>query len=142
MLYSLASLQLGFVFFKLLRLNKTEAASVSLYEAGDVAFFEKGRVYPFGSASFYLYRMNDGGFLAVSSRCTHLGCVIQFNGGTDRFECPCHASAFQKDGGVISSPATRPLDYYPISFRGNKVLVDTSKPTRRTKFDHSQVMYV
>jgi len=141
-LYSLVSLEFGYVFFRLLKLDKKTLAKASYYEAGDVSFFEKGRVYPFGGARFFLYRLNDGGFIAVSSKCTHLGCIIQFNTEHDRFECPCHASAFDKNGGVIMSPATRALDYYPIAFKNDKVLVDTNNPVRRSKFDQSQVKYV
>ena len=141
-LYSLVSLEFGYVFFRLLKLNKTNPDSASYYQAGDISFFEKGRVYPFGAAHFFLYRLDDGGFIAVSSKCTHLGCIIQFNADHDRFECPCHASAFEKNGGVIMSPATRALDYYPIAFKNDKVLVDTGSPVRRSKFDQSQVKYV
>jgi len=141
-LYFLVSLEFGYVFFRLLRLRRTASSKVNYYEAGDITFFEKGRVYPFGSASFFLYRTEDGGFIAVSSKCTHLGCIIQFNANHDRFECPCHASAFEKNGKVIMSPATRALDYYPVSFNNNKVLVGIERPIRREKFDQSQIMYV
>ncbi|MFV0591998.1 MAG: ubiquinol-cytochrome c reductase iron-sulfur subunit [Draconibacterium sp.] len=140
--YSMASLEFGYVFFHLLKLKKASPDLSDFYEVGDVDFFEKGRVYPFGSAHFFLYRLTDGGFMAVSSKCTHLGCIIQFNANHDRFECPCHASAFKKNGGVIMSPATRALDYYPIAFNGNKVMVDTANPIRRIRFDQSQVKYV
>jgi len=142
LVYSLVSLEIGYVFFRLLKLKKADPNLADFYEAGDVDFFEKGRVYPFGSAHFFLYRLDDGGFMAVSSKCTHLGCIIQFNANHDRFECPCHASAFEKDGGVIMSPATRALDYYPVAFKANKVMVDTANPIRRSKFDQSQVRYV
>jgi len=142
LLYSLVSVEFGYVFFRLLKLNKTATTGANYYEAGEISFFEKGRVYPFGAARFFLYRMEDGGFIAVSSKCTHLGCIIQFNANHDRFECPCHASAFNKNGGVMMSPATRALDYYPIAFKRDKVLVDTGNPIRRRKFDQSQVMYV
>jgi len=141
LLYSLVSLEFGYVFFRLLKLDKTVLDETNYYEAGDISFFEKGRVYPFSSARFFLYRLDDGGFIAVSSKCTHLGCIIQFNADHDRFECPCHASAFEKSGEVIMSPATRALDYYPIAFKRDKVLVDTTRPNRRSKFDGSQVMY-
>ncbi len=142
LLYSLVALELGYVFFRLLKLNKTASSGASFYDAGEISFFQKGRVYPFGAARFFLYRLEDGGFMALSSKCTHLGCIIQFNNNNDRFECPCHASAFEKNGAVIVSPATRALDYFPVVFKNNKVLVDTGNPIRRSKFDLSQIMYV
>jgi len=140
-LYGLVSLEFGYVFFRLLKRDKNGSNGDHSYEAGEISFFEKGRVYPFSAASFFLCRLDDGGFMALSSRCTHLGCIIQFNVDHDHFECPCHASAFDKRGAVIVSPATRALDYYPITFKQGKVLVNTSKPTRRNKFEQSQVKY-
>ena len=142
LLYTLISLQFMYVFYRLLKPGNGDKSKKDLYEAGEVSFFENGRVYPFGSAKFFLHRLADGGFLAVSSKCTHLGCTIQFNANHNRFECPCHASAFNINGDVISPPATRALDYYPIVIKNNKVLVDVNNPVRRNKFDPSQVMYV
>ena len=36
----------------------------------------------------------DGGFLALSSRCTHLGCSVPWDEKARTFPCPCHASTF------------------------------------------------
>jgi Rieske Fe-S protein len=99
-------------------------------------------MYPFGSAHFFLHRFNDGGFIAVSSKCTHLGCAVQMKEGGQQLECPCHASVFNKKGEVLSPPASRPLDYYPIIFENGKVLVDIAHPVRRTKFETTQIKYV
>jgi Rieske Fe-S protein len=141
-LYSLVTLQFIYVLFRLLKPKKEAADIAKFYDAGDVAFFEKGKMYPFGSEQFFLHRLADGGFLAVSSKCTHLGCTVQFNVNNNRFECPCHASAFNTNGEVLSPPATRALDYYPVVFKNNRVLVDVNHPVRRDKHDRSQVKYV
>jgi Rieske Fe-S protein len=80
--------------------------------------------------------------MAVSSKCTHLGCTIQFKANHGRFECPCHASAFDTNGEVLSPPATRALDYFPIVFKDNRVLVDTNHPIKRDNFEASQIKYL
>jgi cytochrome b6-f complex iron-sulfur subunit len=116
-------------------------ANENLFEAGEISFFEKGKIYPFSSYMFYLYRLEDGGFLAVSSKCTHLGCTVQYRVNNHRFECPCHASAFNNKGEVLSPPANRALDYFPVSLRNNKVYVDVNHPVRRQKYKRSQVKY-
>lgn len=85
--------------------------------------------------------MQDGGLIAISSTCTHLGCTVQFKATDNRFECPCHASAFNKQGEVLSPPATRALDYFPVTIENQKVLVDVSRPVRRDQFDSSQITY-
>jgi nitrite reductase/ring-hydroxylating ferredoxin subunit len=46
---------------------------------------------------------------AVSPTCTHMGCLVSFNGAEKAWECPCHGSRFDLDGAVLQGPATRPL---------------------------------
>jgi menaquinol-cytochrome c reductase iron-sulfur subunit len=47
---------------------------------------------------------------ALSSVCPHLGCAVDFNRPAGDFECPCHASAFAKDGQKLFGPSLRGLD--------------------------------
>ena len=47
---------------------------------------------------------------ALSSTCPHLGCAVDFNRQAGDFECPCHASAFAKDGAKLFGPSLRGLD--------------------------------
>lgn len=47
---------------------------------------------------------------AVTATCPHLGCAVEFNTGENQFECPCHASAFAKDGEKLFGPSLRGLD--------------------------------
>jgi cytochrome b6-f complex iron-sulfur subunit len=72
------------------------------YYAGIVDDFPPGSVTPFNAGRFYLVRQQDGGFLALYRKCTHLGCAVPWNPAEGRFVCPCHASAFEMDGQVIN----------------------------------------
>ena len=56
-----------------------------------------------------VYRDDAGELHAVSARCTHLGCVVDFNDAERAWECPCHGSRFGVDGEVLQGPAVRPL---------------------------------
>lgn len=51
----------------------------------------------------------DGEVRFYSARCTHLGCVVEWNPADLSFDCPCHGSRFGTDGAVLVGPATRPL---------------------------------
>ena len=55
------------------------------------------------------YRGEDGTVSAVSARCTHLGCLVSFNGAERTWDCPCHGSRFATDGRVIEGPARHRL---------------------------------
>jgi glycine/D-amino acid oxidase-like deaminating enzyme/nitrite reductase/ring-hydroxylating ferredoxin subunit len=56
-----------------------------------------------------VYRDADGYLHAVSLRCTHLGCLLRFNGAERSWDCPCHGSRFDVDGEVLEGPAVKPL---------------------------------
>jgi cytochrome b6-f complex iron-sulfur subunit len=109
--------------------------------AGPVDRFEPGTVSAFVRGKFYLARLEDGGFLAMSRRCTHLSCTVPWNATQNRFICPCHSSEFDITGNVTQAPAPRALDLYPVEIRNNMVSVNTAKPRKRTVFATDQVTY-
>jgi Rieske Fe-S protein len=56
-----------------------------------------------------VFRDDAGRLHAVSIRCTHLGCLLRFNGAERSWDCPCHGSRFDVDGVVLEGPAVEPL---------------------------------
>jgi cytochrome b6-f complex iron-sulfur subunit len=113
----------------------------TVFTAGPVERFEPGTVTAFVRGKFYLARLEDGGFLALSRTCTHLGCTVPWVSSDNRFICPCHASQFDIKGDVVNPPAPRAMDIYPITIRNNVLSVDVGRPGKRTAFDASQVTY-
>jgi cytochrome b6-f complex iron-sulfur subunit len=109
--------------------------------AGDVESFALNSVTAFVRGRFYLARLADGGVLALSRKCTHLGCTIPWMAQDNKFVCPCHASAFDITGNVISSPAPRALDFFAVSIENDVIKVDTAKPIKRSEFKAEQVVY-
>jgi cytochrome b6-f complex iron-sulfur subunit len=107
--------------------------------AGPRERFEPGSVTAFPQGKFYLARLEDGGFLALSRRCTHLGCTVPWDAGQGLFVCPCHASAFDITGEVLNPPAPRPLDLHPVRIENGIVKVNTAERIRRTAFESVQV---
>ena len=58
----------------------------------------------------YLLQPASGKYLAYSAVCTHQGCIVGFDSGSDTFQCPCHGAGFAgQTGQVIAGPAPLPL---------------------------------
>jgi Rieske Fe-S protein len=137
----LASIEALFLIKGSVNKVNTSTKKVNLFKAGKVEEFEKGKLYSFLTGQFFLKRFEDGGFMALSIKCTHLGCVVNIDSKTGGFNCPCHASQFDKLGEVTSAPATRPLDFFPIEIKGGEIYVDTRKAIQRSSFSKSQITY-
>ena len=113
----------------------------NLLNAGPISNFPKGSVTLIGKGHLYLAHLDNGGFLAISRRCTHLGCAVTWGGAQKQFLCPCHASVFDGIGNVLKPPASRALDLYSISFERKMVMIDANHPIKRKKFAAEQLAY-
>ncbi|HID70008.1 MAG TPA: ubiquinol-cytochrome c reductase iron-sulfur subunit [Desulfobacterales bacterium] len=51
---------------------------------------------------------------ALSRRCTHLGCTINYHEKDELLECPCHQSRFSTEGVVLHGPAKKDLPLYKV----------------------------
>lgn len=110
--------------------------------AGQVGEFQPGTVSHVQSGRFYLTRLEDGSMLALWHRCTHLGCTVPWREDEGQFHCPCHSSIFNNVGEVLSGPAPRPMDLFPIEIEDGQVVVDTGSPIHRDQYDPSQATHV
>ncbi len=84
--------------------------------------------YPLGTANYipqvraWLIR-DEEGLYAISSTCTHLGCLVNEEEGN--FVCPCHGSQFDLSGKVLNGPAAAPLENYEVSLSSDgNVIID------------------
>jgi len=51
-------------------------------------------------------------YIALSSRCMHLGCPVRYTPAAARFICPCHGGVYDFRGMVTGGPPVRPLDRF------------------------------
>ncbi len=79
------------------------------------------QILPNNGQAFILVRSDESTFRALSSVCTHLGCDVRLN--RFGFRCPCHGSAFDFTGKVVTGPASEPLAAYPIVKEGDRLIV-------------------
>ena len=57
---------------------------------------------------------NEDGLVAIVNTCSHLDCLFSWNAEAGCFICPCHGSQFDRYGKVLSGPASRNLDRFPL----------------------------
>jgi glycine/D-amino acid oxidase-like deaminating enzyme/nitrite reductase/ring-hydroxylating ferredoxin subunit len=70
---------------------------------------DEGAVVRLGAQRAGAYRDPHGQLHLVDTTCTHMGCELEWNGGERTWDCPCHGSRFDYDGGVVEGPAVEPL---------------------------------
>ncbi len=69
-----------------------------------------GKVLDVDGDKIAVYRDDAGELHAVSPVCTHMGCLLDFNGKERTWDCACHGSRFDVDGKVLHGPAKRALN--------------------------------
>lgn len=88
-----------------------------------------------GKTTIYVRRFNpkrdslspsdDGGkpqpYVAISTRCAHLGCPVRYIQASQRFVCPCHGGVYNFEGKVDGGPPVRPLDRFYTRVRAGRV---------------------
>ena len=84
-------------------LESGEVDSVDQIKPGEGAIVRRGL------AKHAVYRAEDGSITERSAVCTHVGCIVHWNGFEKCWDCPCHGSQFLPDGSVLNGPAVRPL---------------------------------
>jgi Rieske Fe-S protein len=60
-------------------------------------------------------------YVAVSTRCAHLGCPVRFVEAAGNFICPCHGGVYDFQGKVIGGPPVRPLDRFQTRVSSGQV---------------------
>lgn len=56
-----------------------------------------------------VYRDDNGEVFAVSVKCPHLGCQLEWNPDEKSWDCPCHGSRFDYRGKLLEGPAQADL---------------------------------
>lgn len=51
-------------------------------------------------------------YIAISTRCAHVGCPVRFVQASGNFICPCHGGVYGFLGERIGGPPVRPLDRF------------------------------
>jgi len=124
---------------KFIQPRAQEGAFGGKFKAGKLEEFPVGSVTYIKAGQFYISHL-EGGFLALYRKCPHLGCVTPWVEDEGQFNCPCHAALFNKKGELLAGPSPRPLDLFPLEIVEGEIVVDTSTPILRERFEESQLV--
>ena len=109
--YALGAVALGFPVFSFIGFRKISEKKITFPpDAQHAAVGYKEGVYLMSSKD---------GFSALSAKCPHLGCAVNFDAVSKKFKCPCHGSTFETSGKWISGPARRNLQELPVKINPN-----------------------
>ncbi len=68
-------------------------------------------------------RSSSSAFTALSSVCTHEGCIVAYQQSGSKLHCPCHNGVFDINGNVVSGPPPSALQKYSVTQSGNTLTV-------------------
>jgi Rieske Fe-S protein len=89
--------------------NMMEHITPSEISSADELAPGEGGLMRRGLKKVAVYKGEDGQVIERSAVCTHLGCLVHWNGFEKCWDCPCHGSQFAPDGQVLNGPAVKPL---------------------------------
>jgi glycine/D-amino acid oxidase-like deaminating enzyme/nitrite reductase/ring-hydroxylating ferredoxin subunit len=70
---------------------------------------DQGKIVRLNGHKVAAFRDARGKLSLCSPVCTHLQCIVEWNGAEKTWDCPCHGSRFAATGEVLSGPAEKPL---------------------------------
>lgn len=70
---------------------------------------DSGAVVTLKGKKVACFKNKNGTLNTYSAVCTHLNCIVRWNGAEQTFDCPCHGSRFSRHGEVLAGPALKPL---------------------------------
>ena len=76
----------------------TKTGWLATHQAGDRSLVQGLK----GDPTYLI--VNDGGEIGefgLNAICTHLGCVVPWDSGANKFICPCHGSQYDTNGKVV-----------------------------------------
>lgn len=76
-----------------------------------------------GAGRLLVFEDGSQSLRAISAKCTHEGCTVQYGPGESVIWCACHNGRFDLDGRVISGPPPRPLARYEVQRQSDGAVI-------------------
>jgi cytochrome b6-f complex iron-sulfur subunit len=122
----------GAIGYPIYRYLKSPAEKAALAAAVTEVTVKDGQKVPVGHAIYFkfgvepclLIRQSGEKWVALSAKCTHLGCTVQYEPDKKRIFCACHGGTYSPETGQnLSGPPPKPLKSYVIKQVGTEGVV-------------------
>ena len=103
--------------------RKEDFPRVEVFRVADVPPGEaRPFQYPGKNNPALLIHLPNGEWRAYEGTCTHLSCLVYWDGASERLICPCHNAAFAAEtGAVLMGPPRYPLPRIELSVEGDAI---------------------
>jgi cytochrome b6-f complex iron-sulfur subunit len=81
-----------------------------------------GKIVKFNDLPVMVLNVN-GQYSAFSAKCTHLGCLVQYDAKAANVWCACHNARYNTDGTKISGPQPADLEKYGVKVQDGNIVV-------------------
>ena len=71
----------------------------------------------------FILRKSESDLLALSNRCTHLSCSVNWNEESKEYVCPCHDAQFGAEGEVLGGPPPHALDRFETKIEEGNLFI-------------------
>jgi len=82
-----------------------------------------GRIVPMGGKPVLLFRTANGELRALTAKCTHLDCTVQYRAARSDIWCACHNGTYDLKGVNVAGPPPRPLTALEVNVRGERIVL-------------------
>ncbi len=98
----------------------TSSSWLATHQAGDRSLVQGLK----GDPTYLIVQDENAiGDFGINAICTHLGCVVPWDSGSNKYKCPCHGSQYDANGKVVRGPAPLSLALAHIDVKDDNVLV-------------------
>jgi len=70
----------------------------------------EGKVVKYEGENIALFKDDNGTLHAINPTCTHLKCTVSWNLAEQTWDCPCHGARYDREGKVLTGPASKDLE--------------------------------
>jgi glycine/D-amino acid oxidase-like deaminating enzyme/nitrite reductase/ring-hydroxylating ferredoxin subunit len=74
----------------------------------------EGKILKIDGNTMGMYKDEHGSLHAVNPACTHMKCMVAWNGAERSWDCPCHGTRYSAEGKVLTGPADAHLEVLSI----------------------------